>query len=173
MRWPLVTQRSWLPTKGQCRLRHQLCGAHRAPATVRTPRARGRFFWDGAANTLFWVDPKHKIVGLLFTQLLPPGDPKLVKAIRDAVYADDAEAFAGNKPTPGRHPALKDSPMKALHALLLAALVPLTSLAAPLVVPSRIESTLAGMVQRGEVVGVSAVVFENGKEAYFWRLRHG
>ena len=56
--------------------------------------------------------------------------------------------------------------MKALHALLLAALVPLTSRGA-LVVPSRIESTLAGMVQRGEVVGVSAVVFENGKEAYF------
>ena len=66
---------------------------------MRTPPGPvGEFFWDGAANTLFWVDPKHKIVGLLVHPVAAAGRPKLVKAIRDAVYADDAEAFAGNKP---------------------------------------------------------------------------
>ena len=31
-------------------------------------------------------------------QFFPAGDARLNKAIRAAVYADDAEAFAGNKP---------------------------------------------------------------------------
>ena len=94
-----VTQRSWLPTKGNVGFGINFA-VRTAPPSYREDASGpvGEFFWDGAANTLFWVDPKHKIVGLLFTQLLPPGDPKLVKAIRDAVYADDAEAFAGNKP---------------------------------------------------------------------------
>jgi CubicO group peptidase (beta-lactamase class C family) len=33
----------------------------------------GEFFWDGAANTLFWVDPKNKLTAVLFTQYKPFG----------------------------------------------------------------------------------------------------
>ncbi|MEO3692388.1 serine hydrolase domain-containing protein [Roseateles paludis] len=96
---PEVTQRSWLPTKGNVGFGINFA-VRTAPPSNREDASGpvGEFFWDGAANTLFWVDPKHQIVGLLFTQLLPPGDPKLVKAIRDAVYADDAEASSANKP---------------------------------------------------------------------------
>ena len=31
----------------------------------------GEFFWDGAANTLFWVDPKNKLTAVLFTHTSP------------------------------------------------------------------------------------------------------
>jgi CubicO group peptidase (beta-lactamase class C family) len=46
----------------------------------------GEFFWDGAANTLFWVDPKNRLTAVLFTQYQPFGKVPLHKAFRDAVY---------------------------------------------------------------------------------------
>jgi CubicO group peptidase (beta-lactamase class C family) len=54
----------------------------------------GEFFWDGAADTLFWVDPKNKITAVLFTQYIPFGKVPLHKAFRDAVYANFPEALA-------------------------------------------------------------------------------
>jgi CubicO group peptidase (beta-lactamase class C family) len=45
----------------------------------------GEFFWDGAASTLFWVDPAHQLTAVLFTQVLP-FDARLHKVFRDAVY---------------------------------------------------------------------------------------
>jgi CubicO group peptidase (beta-lactamase class C family) len=45
----------------------------------------GEFFWDGAASTLFWVDPKNQLTAVLFTQVLP-FDARLHKVFRDAVY---------------------------------------------------------------------------------------
>lgn len=96
-----LTDRSWLPGKGNVGF-----GINFA-VRVGPPRhsgeysgAPGEFFWDGAANTLFWVDPRHGIAAVLFTQFFPPGDDKLIRAFRDAVYADEPEAFAGNKPSP-------------------------------------------------------------------------
>ena len=44
------------------------------------------FFWDGAANTLFWVDPKNKLTAVLFTQYKPFGKVPLHKDFRSAVY---------------------------------------------------------------------------------------
>ena len=56
--------------------------------------AVGEFFWDGAADTLFWVDSKHKITAVLFTQYKPFGKVPLHKEFRDAIYGGypDAEA---------------------------------------------------------------------------------
>ena len=45
----------------------------------------GEFFWDGAASTLFWVDPANQLTAVLFTQVLP-FDARLHKVFRDAVY---------------------------------------------------------------------------------------
>ncbi len=45
----------------------------------------GEFFWDGAASTLFWVDPAHQLTAVLFTQVVP-FDARLHKVFRDAVY---------------------------------------------------------------------------------------
>ena len=32
----------------------------------------GSFYWDGAFNTHYWVDPKEKLIGLVFTQEYMP-----------------------------------------------------------------------------------------------------
>lgn len=94
-----LTDRSWLPGKGNVGF------GINVGVRVGPPRhagefsgAPGEFFWDGAANTLFWVDPRNGIAAVLFTQFFPPGDDRLNRGFRDAVYADEPEAFAGNKP---------------------------------------------------------------------------
>jgi len=48
----------------------------------------------GAADTLFWVDPKHRITAVLFTQYKPFGKVPLHKAFRDAVYGNMPDAVA-------------------------------------------------------------------------------
>lgn len=30
----------------------------------------GEFFWDGAASTLFWVDPENELTAVLFVQVM-------------------------------------------------------------------------------------------------------
>ena len=56
--------------------------------------AVGEFFWDGRASTLFWVDPKHDLAAVLFTQMQPFDKVGLHKAFRDAVYRNDPVALA-------------------------------------------------------------------------------
>ena len=46
----------------------------------------GEFFWDGAAGTLFWVDPVNQLTAVLFVQLMPFDQIGLHKAFRNAVY---------------------------------------------------------------------------------------
>ena len=90
-----VTDKSWLPTKGQVGFGIDVAVRIRPPADAKEASgAVGEFFWDGAADTLFWVDPKNKITAVLFTQYRPFGKVPLHKAFRDAVYSaiPDAEA---------------------------------------------------------------------------------
>ena len=54
----------------------------------------GEFFWDGAANTLFWVDPRNQVAAVLFTQYRPFVHVPLHKMFRDAVYRNDPLALA-------------------------------------------------------------------------------
>jgi CubicO group peptidase (beta-lactamase class C family) len=90
-----VTDTSWLPSKG-----HVGFGVDFAVRTARPASASeasgeiGEYFWDGYANTLFWVDPINKITAVLFTQYTPFGRVPLHKAFRDAVYRDDSSAAA-------------------------------------------------------------------------------
>ena len=85
---PEVTDVSWLPTKGSVGFGIDFAVRIRPPADAREASgAVGEFFWDGAADTLFWVDPKNKITAVLFTQYKPFGKVPLHKAFRDAVYA--------------------------------------------------------------------------------------
>jgi CubicO group peptidase (beta-lactamase class C family) len=81
-----VTERMWLPSKGQVgfgidfavRLREPQ-GPDEKVGTV------GEFFWDGAASTLFWVDPKNQLTAVLFVQIFPFDNP-VHKEFKDAVY---------------------------------------------------------------------------------------
>ena len=53
-----VEDRSWLPGKGQVGFGIDFAVRVAPPASAEENMgAVGEFFWDGAASTLFWVDP--------------------------------------------------------------------------------------------------------------------
>jgi CubicO group peptidase (beta-lactamase class C family) len=92
---PGVTDISWLPSKGSVGFGIDFAVRIKPPVNAQEASGElGEFFWDGAADTLFWVDPKNKITAVLFTQYIPFGKVPLHKAFRDAVYANFPEALA-------------------------------------------------------------------------------
>jgi CubicO group peptidase (beta-lactamase class C family) len=84
-----ITQRIWLPTdKGEMGWGIDFAVRTDPPQKPGEKAGEvGEFFWDGAANTLFWVDPKNQLTAVLFTQYMPFGKVPLHKDFRDAVYA--------------------------------------------------------------------------------------
>lgn len=81
-----VTERMWLPTKGRVGFGIDFAVRLDPPMTAEENNGVvGEFFWDGAASTLFWVDPKNEITAVLFVQKFP-FDGELHKKFRDAVY---------------------------------------------------------------------------------------
>ncbi|HRI79387.1 MAG TPA: serine hydrolase domain-containing protein [Cyclobacteriaceae bacterium] len=81
-----IKQRMWLPSKGPVGFGIDFAVRLRDPINAEEKNGvTGEFFWDGAASTLFWVDPKNKMTVVLFVQILPFSNP-LHKAFRDAVY---------------------------------------------------------------------------------------
>ncbi|GAA0574356.1 serine hydrolase domain-containing protein [Rhizomicrobium electricum] len=85
---PAVTERSWLPSKGTVGFGIDFAVRTDPPQTADEAAGEvGEFFWDGAAYTLFWVDPKNKLTAVFFTQYQPFGKVPAHKAFRDAVYA--------------------------------------------------------------------------------------
>ena len=57
--------------------------------------AVGEFFWDGAASTLFWVDPKNEHRrGVVHADAGRSTSVQLHKTFRDAVYRNDPLALA-------------------------------------------------------------------------------
>lgn len=81
-----ISQRMWLPSKGQVGFGIDFAVRTRPPASVdENHGVVGEFFWDGAASTLFWVDPVNELTAVLFVQKFP-FDGALHKKFRDAVY---------------------------------------------------------------------------------------
>jgi CubicO group peptidase (beta-lactamase class C family) len=90
-----VTDRAWLPSKGQVGFGVDFAVRVRPPATAAENNGVvGEFFWDGAASTLFWVDPANELTAVLFVQLMPFDRVGLHKRFRDAVYGPYAPAAA-------------------------------------------------------------------------------
>ncbi len=86
---------SWLPSKGSVGFGIDFAVRIAPPKDAKEASGQvGEFFWDGAANTLFWVDPVNEIVAVLFTQYRPFGGVPLHKAFRDAVYHNAPQALA-------------------------------------------------------------------------------
>ncbi len=82
-----VTERSWLPSKGNVGFGIDFAVRTDPPANADEMNGIvGEFFWDGAASTLFWVDPVNEITAVLFVQLFPYDQIKLHKKFKDAVY---------------------------------------------------------------------------------------
>jgi CubicO group peptidase (beta-lactamase class C family) len=81
-----ISQRMWLPSKGQVGFGIDFAVRTKPPAsTEENHGVVGEFFWDGAASTLFWVDPVNELTAVLFVQIFP-FDGSLHKKFRDAVY---------------------------------------------------------------------------------------
>jgi CubicO group peptidase (beta-lactamase class C family) len=81
-----VTERMWLPSKGQVGFGIDFAVRLRPPQAADEKNGTvGEFFWDGAASTLFWVDPVNELTAVLFVQILPFSN-ELHKEFRDAVY---------------------------------------------------------------------------------------
>ncbi len=84
-----VTERMWLPDRGQVgfginfavRLAPPIDGDENNGVV-------GEFFWDGAASTLFWVDPTNDLAAVMLVQLFPYDKIKLHNRFRDAVYGE-------------------------------------------------------------------------------------
>jgi CubicO group peptidase (beta-lactamase class C family) len=103
---PGLTDRWWLVNKGQVGFGIDFAVRVAPPANqAEASGAVGEFFWDGLANTLFWVDPENDIAAVLFNQYVPFGKTEIQKEFRDAVYYRDETATALNKA-----PATPDSP---------------------------------------------------------------
>jgi CubicO group peptidase (beta-lactamase class C family) len=81
-----VRDSSFLTTKGQVGFGIDFAVRVAPPKSAAENNGTvGEYFWDGAASTLFWVDPANQLVAVLFTQVLP-FDARLHKVFRDAVY---------------------------------------------------------------------------------------
>jgi CubicO group peptidase (beta-lactamase class C family) len=90
-----VTDKSWLPGKGSVGFGIDFAVRIAPPKDANEASgAVGEFFWDGAASTVFWVDPVNDITAVLFTQMRPFDKIKLHKAFRDAVDHNVPEALA-------------------------------------------------------------------------------
>ncbi len=83
-----ITQRMWLPSKGQVGFGIDFAVRLRPPASKEENHGIvDEFFWDGAASTLFWVDPVNELTAVLFVQVMPFYG-QLHKRFRDAVYGE-------------------------------------------------------------------------------------
>lgn len=82
-----ITERHFLPSKGQVGFGIDFAVRIAPPEnTEENNGVVGEFFWDGAASTLFWVDPVNELTAVLFVQLFPYDQIGLHKGFRDAVY---------------------------------------------------------------------------------------
>lgn len=82
-----ISKRMWLPSKGRVGFGIDLAVRTQPPANQDENHGIvGEFFWDGAASTLFWVDPVHELAAVFFTQEMPFDQVKMHKHFRDAVY---------------------------------------------------------------------------------------
>jgi len=82
-----ITDRSWLPSKGQVGFGIDFAVRLRPPVDANeNPGEVGEFFWDGRDSTLFWVDPKNHLTAILLVQLIPFDRIGLHRTFRRAVY---------------------------------------------------------------------------------------
>lgn len=83
---PEVEDSLWLPSKGQVGFGIDFAVRVAPPKSAsENSGVVGEFFWDGAASTLFWVDPKNDLTAVLYVQVFP-FQGAVHKRFRDAVY---------------------------------------------------------------------------------------
>ena len=87
-----ISERNFLPSKGQVGFGIDFAVRLKPPAGPdENYGVVGEFFWDGAASTLFWVDPENELTAVLFVQLFPYDPIGLHRSFRKAVYGEYAK----------------------------------------------------------------------------------
>ena len=96
---PRITERFFLPGKGSVGFGLDFAVRVSPPKNAAENRGTvGEFFWDGAASTLFWIDPTNDLAAVFFVQTMP-FDGTMHHDFRAAVYgADYAGTMAGVRP---------------------------------------------------------------------------
>ena len=56
------------------------------PARAHVVGSPGEFAWGGAASTMFWVDPREELIGMLLTQLVPSSTYPLRREMKVLTY---------------------------------------------------------------------------------------
>jgi CubicO group peptidase (beta-lactamase class C family) len=56
------------------------------PARAAVIGSAGEYAWGGAASTMFWVDPREELVGVLLTQLIPSSAYPLRREMKALTY---------------------------------------------------------------------------------------
>lgn len=56
------------------------------PPASQLPWSAGAYYWGGAANTTFWIDPQEEMIGILMTQLMPSGTYPINDHFRALAY---------------------------------------------------------------------------------------
>ena len=91
-----ISKRMWLPSKGRVGFGIDFAVRTAPPQTKDENNGIvGEFFWDGAASTLFWIDPVNELTAVFFTQQMPFDRVKMHKNFRDAIYGVYEPATAG------------------------------------------------------------------------------
>ena len=86
---PRITERFFLPGKGSVGFGLDFAVRVNSPKDAAENRGTvGEFFWDGAATTLFWIDPAQDLAAVFFVQTMP-FDGTLHHDFRAAVYGSD------------------------------------------------------------------------------------
>ena len=71
------------------------CGVTMDVAKTRIPGTPGEFWWSGAANTTFWVDPKEDLAVVFMTQVKgSPHEFHVRRDVRTLVYSAFTESYA-------------------------------------------------------------------------------
>ncbi len=83
---PAMKERFFLPSKGTVGFGFNFAVRNSPPVDDKENRGEvGEFFWDGAASTLFWIDPRNRLAAVFFVQKMP-FDGTLHRDFREAVY---------------------------------------------------------------------------------------
>jgi len=52
-----------------------------------SPKSLGSFSWGGAFSTMYWADPKEKLIGILYKQILPNAHNDTAEKFQSLVYS--------------------------------------------------------------------------------------
>lgn len=66
-------------------------GIYENSRLANTPVAAGSLFWNGAAGSCCWIDPRHDLKGVVMTQLLENDTDRLDRLMHREIYDADGE----------------------------------------------------------------------------------